>query len=714
MAFDKTTAKRNAERHLAQGKIASAIAEYKQVVQNDPRDFVTLNTLGDLCLRENDTQQALRCYTAVAEHYGKQGFAAKAIAVYNKVARITPDTPAVTEKLAELHKQKGSIGEAKAHYTTLANLYERSNKKLESLTIWKKVAELDTNNTSVLAKIADAYLKEGECEEAIDAFVKLGERLNAQGKFADASAAFQRALGIDERCRPALIGFCEAKQALGSASEAIEMLERLLNADGSDREAAKLLFECRIKESNPAEAERVLVKLAEIEPGSNHLFLSLGHCYLGNGDIAGAARAISLSADPLLVAGKGEEVLELASAVIEIEPQQVEALRAICDFHTWQRDEASLLDSLRRLAIAAREAEAVHDERFALSQLALIVPQETEHAERLRTINQIHGFEVDEVGDNGFEDIFGKPVAISNGKSTTVDLVSQPAAAATFGEFEFSSGETTATAINETVGNVSNHTVDAAEGFVEAETAASAPISNGHHGAGPEARLQKEIESIRFYVDNGYAELAQKAADELRAEFGDRPEIADLVAYVSGTANAEGSRSEAAVQQQIATPPVETLDMSISGSFDLSDFRSELGLEDEAESHDADYETHYHTAIAYQEMGLLEEAINEFQNAVGLVNVNDGTRRFFQCANLLGHCFMQIGKPNLALMWYQRTLETPGLNDDEKQGLWYELASAYEADGDQGNAARFFERVYAENINFRDVGDRLRSIAVPA
>jgi tetratricopeptide (TPR) repeat protein len=81
---------------------------------------------------------------------------------------------------------------------------------------------------------------------------------------------------------------------------------------------------------------------------------------------------------------------------------------------------------------------------------------------------------------------------------------------------------------------------------------------------------------------------------------------------------------------------------------------------------------------------------------------------------MLGHCFMQIGRPNLALTWYQRTLETPGLNDDEKQALWYELANAYEADGDHANAARFFEKVYAENINFRDVGERLKTIAVPA
>ena len=148
------------------------------------------------------------------------------------------------------------------------------------------------------------------------------------------------------------------------------------------------------------------------------------------------------------------------------------------------------------------------------------------------------------------------------------------------------------------------------------------------------------------------------------------------------------------------------------GGFDINDLRSELGLEEFETADDSDYDTHYHTAVAYQEMGLLEDAIKEFQEAVSLVSPNDGTRRFFQCANLLGHCFMQKDMPNLALKWFTRTLETQGLSDEEKQGLWYELAAAYEAEGDIENAGRYFEQVYAENIDFRDVSKRVKNMAV--
>jgi tetratricopeptide (TPR) repeat protein len=91
MSFDKIKAMRSAERFIAQGNIRSAISEFKQVVANDPKDFGTMNMLGDLCVKTSDHREAIRCYTAVAEHYGKQGFAQKAIAVYNKIARLQPD-----------------------------------------------------------------------------------------------------------------------------------------------------------------------------------------------------------------------------------------------------------------------------------------------------------------------------------------------------------------------------------------------------------------------------------------------------------------------------------------------------------------------------------------------------------------------------------------------------------------------------------------------
>jgi tetratricopeptide (TPR) repeat protein len=209
-----------------------------------------------------------------------------------------------------------------------------------------------------------------------------------------------------------------------------------------------------------------------------------------------------------------------------------------------------------------------------------------------------------------------------------------------------------------------------------------------------------EIESIRFYIENGYTDLAVKAVEELRAKFGDRPEFDELVRSMD-----------------LSEIPVEINELSaaeqvVASAFDFDDLRSELGLIDGEPANDGDFETPFQTAIAYQEMGLTEQAIKEFQDAADLVQPNDGTRRFFSCANLLGHCFMEIGKPNLAVKWHLRSLEVYDIGDDERRGVWYELGVAYEADGDPANAAKYFEQVYAENIDFRDIGERMRNLAV--
>src|SRR5437867_1198331 len=99
MSFDKAKAMRSAERYVAQGKIRSAIDEYKAVVDNDPRDIATLNMLGDLYAKSAEHKKAVHCYMEVADHYNKQGFAQKAIAVYNKIARAQPDSIEVSAKL---------------------------------------------------------------------------------------------------------------------------------------------------------------------------------------------------------------------------------------------------------------------------------------------------------------------------------------------------------------------------------------------------------------------------------------------------------------------------------------------------------------------------------------------------------------------------------------------------------------------------------------
>lgn len=692
MVFDKTKAMRNAERYLAQGKIRSAITEYKSVVDNDPRDYGTMNLLGDLYTKAAEPKSAVTYYTKVAEHYGKQGFAQKAIAVYNKISKIQPNSIDVSEKLAELYKTKGSVTEAKSHYVLLAENYQAKGRTTEALAMWKQIAILDPNNTEVLPTIAELHLGQGENEEACDAYSEAGQRFVSAGRTSDAVDAFNKALGLDINSAKAINGLIDAAAASGNIDDAIGQLQKLYEENRGQTGLLAALVDAHLRAKNTEQAERSAVKLVEQDPASYKKLLDVADTYIAENDFDAAARMLSMASEHVLSHGKTQRFVTALKGILEPQPEHLEALRLYVRYCTWQREEKSLKDSLQDLARVSRREDSVEDERYALSQLVVLMPHEAQYAERLRELNALHGFEDDVPRAKGlFDEKFYKPS--SNGSTSASGVADEVADFAIVGAvMESSSGEA-----------VSFET--SAESVVEAN--AEPAVVSAAADESPEARLQREVDSIRFYIDNGYSELAQKALKDLQAEVGDLPEIAELNFCLGNFGAADPVRAEPEVEEE--RPAVQPQN---SGFFDLSELRSELGLEDLEPVDDSDFETKYQTAIAYQEMGLLEQAIAEFQEAAALVNPNDGTRRFFNCANLLGLCFMQNGMPKLAVKWYERALEIRDLNIDEKQALWYELGIAFEADGELARAGNLFEQVYAENVDYRDIRSRLKNMMV--
>ncbi|MGQ0543083.1 MAG: tetratricopeptide repeat protein [Blastocatellia bacterium] len=690
MNFDKTKAMRNAEKYLSQGKIRAAIGEFKQVLKHDPKDFGTMNMLGDLYMKNSENRAAVGCYTFVAEHYSKQGFAHKAIAIYNKISKLEPNSIEVCSRLAELYREKGSVKEARAHYMTLAEHFQNSGKKLDALDIWKKIASLDSTNTEVYLNLADSYLKEKQVEEAAEAFTEAGQRFAKQGDHENAACAFDKALSAKPDFQRALSGFVDALFALDHPTDAIERLCQLREKQPFNREIQFLLIDCYVAVKDLASAEQTIIKLVEQEPANYPKLLELGHVYLLEGDVVSATRIVSMSSEHLLVGGQAEELSSIVSQILDKAPEHLEALRLLARYCSWQRDEAAFRDSLIRLAEAAKKNDSVDDERYALSQMVMIAPHEMAYAERLKEINEIHGF-ADSVDD---ECLFDKRFLKGNNTTPKADAKAK-------NEDQAIDFTMIGTQVAAQTSNGNGYHADPSEEFSAEILPDPDPYDEG--------RLQKEADSIRFYIENGYTEIAEKAINELEGDFGPVPQVSHLRSLLKRKAN--GVQSDELSFDQGNAVNLNGNGKS-GGGFDFADLRSELGLEETTSDSNSDFETNYNTAIAYKEMGLVEEAIREFQHTVSTIEPNDGTRRFFQCANMLGHCFMEIGKPNLAIKWYLRTLETLDISDEERHGLWYELASAYEAEGDIENAGRFFEQVYVENINYRDVSEKMRSLTV--
>ncbi len=173
----------------------------------------------------------------------------------------------------------------------------------------------------------------------------------------------------------------------------------------------------------------------------------------------------------------------------------------------------------------------------------------------------------------------------------------------------------------------------------------------------------------------------------------------DLASSLEGISAPEPPPAAAA--PPAAAPPVA------AGISPLSGLLEEMGEPAGAATQD-DPEMHYNLGVAFREMSLLDEAIGEFQKVVKGAGKGKYPPNFLQACSLLAVCFMDKQMPAVAAKWYQRALETPDLDDEAMLALHYDLGAAYEQAGDVRTALEKFTEVYSQNIDYRDVAEKIR------
>ena len=117
-----------------------------------------------------------------------------------------------------------------------------------------------------------------------------------------------------------------------------------------------------------------------------------------------------------------------------------------------------------------------------------------------------------------------------------------------------------------------------------------------------------------------------------------------------------------------------------------------------------DHESHYDLGVAYKEMGLLDDAIEEFQKAL-----RSRSHRL-PAYEALGQCFVEQGRHQVAATVLSRALHEPGLDDEQRVGVLYLLAYSCEALQRWDEARSYYQRVYATDIHFRDAAARLAAL----
>lgn len=744
MTFEKGKVLKAAEKFLSQGKINAAIKEYRQIIDNDADDFTALNMLGDLLARAGENEEAIFCFSRIAEHYREQEFRLKAIAMYRKIEKLNPREPKTAQTLADLYAAQGLIVDARAQYLIVADAYARAGQTKQTLKVLHRIADLDPHNTGIRIKLAEGYLKEGMQAEAARTFREAARRMLENGAFEESLEAYSKALELGPNDRATLKGLVSAHAALGTAEDAAEILEQVVAASPDDPELISMLAEAYVEAEDPTGAERALGLLMAQDASNYRRYIEVARIYLKIGNEDEAAKVLGTIIEQMLAGREENDLLELVDELLARNPEHVASLRLLVRIHWWQRDMDKLRSALERLAESAEAAGLAEDERYALNQLVRLVPEEERHLIRL---NELGGV-LEEASEGalmlddpslGGVPTFESFTIVEDGAETTSEY--EVAKSGTADEFEFNSvDDSSASAVNTSFADL-NETAEQVESESEVkvpgepastdssfqfefntERAGQSPAPQADpesesNAAKARAMMEHELESVDFYITQGYSDIAIDTLELLERQFGSHPEIdARREQLQSGRPGAgvgvsqpiatADPETETADQSDPSAPPASGIDAGLAEIFE--EFRVEA--EGEHASSNEDFETHYNTATAYKEMTLLDEAIREFQTAALLTAPTDGTPRYFQCCNMLGHCFVDKDMPQAAVLWFKKGLESPGRTAEEYKALQYELGSAYEQMGDVARAIGVFTEVYGVDVSYRDIAEKLSDL----
>ena len=117
-----------------------------------------------------------------------------------------------------------------------------------------------------------------------------------------------------------------------------------------------------------------------------------------------------------------------------------------------------------------------------------------------------------------------------------------------------------------------------------------------------------------------------------------------------------------------------------------------------------DYQSHYDLGVAYKEMGLVDEAIAEFQKALR------GPANRVRTYEAIGQCFIEKNQNQMAATILGRALNEKDIGDEQLVGVLYLLGRANEALGKTEEAVQYYQRVFIVDISFQDVADRLNAL----
>ncbi|HWF36975.1 MAG TPA: tetratricopeptide repeat protein [Candidatus Acidoferrales bacterium] len=349
MAFNKSKALESALKFLNQGKVNQAIAEYQQILRNDPKDQATLMTVGDLFARQGDMQHALEYFERLAQVYLADGFNSKAIAIYKKIAKLAPQEIAPLERLADLYVQQGVLSEARPLFLQIAEAHLKANRAPKAVQVLRRLLEVEPENPRVQMRLAELYNVMGQKGDAAKTYLAYAQRLYDHGETGEAEKLIERALEVVPGDSHSLLLKGKILVSSGKDSQAIKLLNKHPEADAGG-EVTNMLVDLELKTGDrEGAADRARNQLVR---GNSHfgLLFRVTEKLVEAGRAEEALPLFRELRDPMIELGEHDKFVKSLSAATEKLPGNTEALELLADFCRHTSDPFPLTVALTKLA----------------------------------------------------------------------------------------------------------------------------------------------------------------------------------------------------------------------------------------------------------------------------------------------------------------------------------------------------------------------------
>ena len=643
--MDRDATLKQAEKLLRQGRLEGAIAEYVRLVEDQPRDWTSINTLGDLYVRAGQIDRAVEQFSRIGDFLFGEGFLPKAAALYKKALKVKADHDHTLLRLSEIAARQGLLADARTYLRHLERLRRSRGDDRGATECAIRLGTLDEADGDTRLAAARAAQSVGDVPQAIALFTAAAEEFSKAGKRQDALAAMAEAATLDASNVHLRNQLAREYVAAGDFERARPFLTR--EAAGSDPDLLLALARMELASGNDAEARLVLTRFLAVAPQRAGDLLALASELAGAGHADIGFSCVDIVIDDALLASDWERALGAVRQFLERGPH-IPALMKLVELAVDAGRDDVMFAAQEQLADAYLAAGRGAEARVIAEDLFARDPSSEIHERRLRQALGI-------TGSADADAVIGRYREMGEGG----DIY----------DFDWK-------------GPVDpGHARDAS--LAETRDFASGPAEAGYD-KGAESVANGAVPVLRD-LPAGLGE------DEDDAVVLDVLEI-DLSELLAGL----GGGSPAASPP--ASPPDATDDAPPPDLESVFEHMRSRAAED-GSARDAAEE--YERALRYVDEGRMVEAMADLQSAARAPQFR------FRAAARLGRLYAGRGDLQSAVDWLERAAEAPAPTPEDGSAVLYELAATLERAGEHARALAVFMELDADTRGYRDVPDRI-------